>query len=50
MTDLKPANTLYNSRKSRGSLIDLSGVVQKKTRSDLEKIKIKNVTSVSVFI
>lgn len=45
MTDLKPANTLYNSRKSRGSLIDLSGVVQKKTRSDLEKIKIKNVTS-----
>lgn len=44
MTDLKLANTLYNSESRRGILIDLGGVVKKPNISKLQGCKCKYVT------
>ena len=43
MTDLKPGNTLYDFGNMQGRLIDLAGVVRKKTRKELESCKIKYI-------
>ena len=36
MTDLKPQNTLYDTTKKKGILIDLGGVIKVKNESDLK--------------
>jgi len=41
MTDLKPANTLYDAENGRGMLIDLAGVVRMGSAENLKKCKIK---------
>lgn len=47
MTDLKPANTLYDGENQRGVLIDLAGVVKKNSREALEKCKMKYIKEVT---
>ena len=43
MTDLKPQNTLYDSNNYRGMLIDLGGVVRKKSREELQNCDVKYI-------
>jgi len=43
MTDLKPGNTLYDSENMKGKLIDLAGVVRKKSRMEMESCKVKYI-------
>ena len=49
MTDLKPGNTLYNGETYRGTLIDLSGVVSKKSAEVLKSTKVKEVTEFTEY-
>ena len=48
MTDLKPANTLYDGENYSGTLIDLAGVVKKGNRKGLETCKFKYLREVTV--
>lgn len=41
MTDLKPGNTLYDKNERRAKLIDLAGVVRRKTKQQLTRCKVK---------
>lgn len=49
MTDLKPGNTLYNAEIYSGTLIDLLGVVTKKSMELLKQAKVKDVTEFTKF-
>ena len=37
MTDLKPANTLFDKTNGKVTIIDLAGVIQANSREELEK-------------
>ena len=43
MTDLKPANTLYNVEQKKGMLIGLGGVTKGKDRKDLESFPLNKI-------
>ena len=47
MTDLKPANTLYDAENGRGMLIDLAGVVRLGNQENLKKCKAKYIKEIT---
>ena len=47
MTDLKPANALYDAENGRGMLIDLAGVVRLGNETNLKKCKVKYIKEIT---
>jgi len=48
ITDMKPENTLYDGENYKGMLIDLAGVVRKRSRKELESISCLEIKELTV--